>query len=73
MNIKKFVITDEGFGYEDLTEDGPIRFVLDKKTFIDCRISEINGKKVLSITGETWKLDQLLVIPRAANALLIGF
>ena len=73
MNIKKFVVMDNGFGYKDIANNETIRFELGGNKHIDCTITELEGEIVLSLHGDTNDLGQLKIMPRVANNIMVGF
>ena len=71
--ITKLILTNDGFEYVHLDAQ-VIRFEIGEKSYIECQISESkNGKNILSISGNDWKLSQIKIIPKVSNSIDVGF
>ena len=73
MSISKFVITDDGFGYEPIAEDKDcIRFELSEDHYIDCKLITERDKQWLEVHGTGRIVSRLNIHPVVSNTIYVS-
>ena len=72
MNIKKFQLTEDGYGWDDIAHDDTIRFMVSKDKYFDVKINK--EKESIEIGGDNRQGSaQFLVIPHCTNSISIEY